>query len=81
MVDVIRRGIGGIRLTEAPILSLPRRHGAYTLDTDASAGKVGVVLLQEKPDQSTRPVGYWSHSPNAAERSYRTTERECLAVV
>ena len=35
------------RLTEAPILALPRRHGAYTLDTDASAGQVGAVLMQE----------------------------------
>jgi len=69
------------RLTAAPILVLPRRHGAYTLDTDASAGQVGAVLLQEQPDQSTRHVGYWSRSLNAAERNYSTTERECLAVV
>jgi len=33
-------------LTEAPILALPRRQGTYTLDTDASAGQVGAVLLQ-----------------------------------
>jgi len=86
MGDVIRRGVGGIRelkrrLTEAPILALPRWNGAYTLHTDASAGQVGAVLLQEQPDQSTRPVGYWSRSLNAAERNYSTTERESLAVV
>ena len=69
------------RLTEAPILARPRRHGAYTLDTDASAGQVGAVLLQEQPDQFTRPVGYWSRSLDADERNYSTTERECLAVV
>jgi len=69
------------RLTETPILALPRRDGAYMLDTDASAGHVGAVLLQQQPDQSTRPVGYWSRSLNAAERNYSTTERECLAVV
>jgi len=69
------------RLTEAPILALPRRYGAYTLDTDESAGQVGAVLLQEQPDQSTRPVGYWSRSLNVDERNYRTTERECLPVV
>jgi len=68
------------RLTEVPILALPRPQGAYTLDTDASAGQVGAVLLQEQPSQSTRPVGFWSHSLNAAERNYSTTERECLAV-
>jgi len=69
------------RLTEAPFLALPRRRGTYTLDTDASAGQVGAVLLQEQPDQSTWPLGYWSRSLNAAERNYRTTERVCLAVV
>jgi len=68
-------------LTEAPILALPHRDGAYTLDTDASAGQVGAVLLREQPDQSTRPMGYWSRSLNAAERNYSTTEREGLAVV
>ena len=50
------------------------------MDTDASAGQFGAVLLQEKPDQSTRPVGYGSRSLNAAEWNYSTTERECLAV-
>jgi len=69
------------RLTEAPIFALPRRQGTYTLDTDASAGQVGVVLVLKQPDQSTRPVGNWSCSLNAAERNYCTTERECLAVV
>jgi len=69
------------RLTEAPMLAPPRRHGAYTLDTDESAGLAGVVLLQEQPEQSTQPSGHWSHSHNAAERTNSTTERGCLAVV
>ena len=51
------------------------------MDTDASAGQVGVVLLQEQPDQSTRPVGYFSRPLNAAERNNSKTEQECLAVV
>jgi len=38
------------RLTVAPLLAVPRRQGAYTLATDATAGKVGAVLLQEQPD-------------------------------
>jgi len=57
------------RLTEAPIIPLLRRQGTHTLDTDASAEQVGAVLLQEQPDQSTRPVSYWSRSPHAAERN------------
>jgi len=57
------------RLTEAPILALPPRHGSYTLQTDESAGQVGAVLLQEQPDQSTQAVGYWSSSLKDEERS------------
>ena len=51
------------------------------MDTDASAGQVGAVLLQELPNRTTRSLGHWSRSLNAAERNYSTTERECLAVV
>jgi len=69
------------RLTEAPILGLPRRHGAFTLDTDSRAGQVGAVLLQEQSDESTELVGYWSRSLNAKERNYSTTVRNRLAVV
>lgn len=69
------------RLISAPILSLPRREGEYTLDTDASAEQIGAVLLQSQPDGTPRPVGYWSRSLTPAERNYSTTERECLAVV
>jgi len=69
------------RPTKAPILALPRRQGTYTVDTDASARQVGAVLLQEQADQSTRLMGNWSRSLNAAERNYSTTERECPAVV
>jgi len=84
--DVDGRGFGGVQGAQEaahgdPIVALPRRQGTYTLDTDASAGQVGAVLLQEQPDQSTRPVGYWSRSLNAAERNYSTMERECLVVV
>ena len=69
------------RLTDAPILVLPCRQRAHTLDTHANAGQVGAVLLQEQPDQSTRPVGYWTRSLNAAERNNSTTVRKFLVVV
>jgi len=69
------------RQTEAPDLAFPRREGANTVDTDVSAGHAVAVLLQKQPDRSTRSVGYWSRSPNAADWNYSTTERECLAVV
>ena len=69
------------RLIEPPILTLPRRDGRYTVDTDACDKQVGCVLLQEQPEVPARPIGYWSRSLNQAERAYDTTHRECLAVV
>ncbi|NJR72361.1 MAG: hypothetical protein HC782_04925 [Gammaproteobacteria bacterium] len=52
-----------------------------TLDTDACAVQVGCVLLQKQPDDTVRPIGYWSLALNDAERRYDTTQRECLAIV
>ena len=69
------------RLTEAPIVALPRRQGTHTVDTDASPGQVGAVLLQERPDQCIRPVGYWSRFLNGAEQNYSMKGQECLSVV
>lgn len=64
-----------------PVLVLPRRAGAYTLHTDASAGQIGVFVLQEQSISSTRSLGYWSRTLITVERDYSTTERKCLAVV
>ena len=69
------------RLTSTPILALPRADGAYVVDTDASDFQVGLVLTQEQPDKTYKPVGYWSRPIEGAEKNYSTTEKECLAVV
>jgi len=69
------------RLTSRPILALPRSTGAYVLDTDASDYQVDCVLTQEQPDETYKPVGYWSCSITEAEKNYSTTEKVCLAVV
>jgi len=45
------------RLTEAPILALPRRQGTYTLDTDASAGRSARSYCRNNP---TSPRGPWA---------------------
>jgi len=57
------------RLTHTPILALPRAHGAYVVDTDASAYQVGCVLTQEQPDKTYKPIGYWSRPIKGAERN------------
>ena len=69
------------RLTSTPILALPRREGHFILDTDACAVQVGWTLLQQKPDKSILPVGYYSRDLIPAEQICSTTDRECLAVV
>jgi len=69
------------RLTLTPILALPRREGLLILDTDACAVQGGCTLLQQQPDKSILPVGYYSRGLIPAEQNYSTTDRECLAVV
>ena len=69
------------RLTSTPILALPRSTGAYVLETDASDYQVGCVLTQEQPDETYKPVGYWSLPITGADKNCCTTEKECLAVV
>ena len=51
------------------------------METDASECQLGVQLLQEQPDKSFRPLGFWSRQSNSAERNYSPTEREALAIV
>lgn len=50
------------------------------MDCDASAYQPGCALLQEQPDGTLRPVGYWLYSLNDTERSYHATERQCHGV-
>jgi len=70
-----------VRLTSTPILALPRSEGLFILDTDACAVQVGCTILQQQPDKSILPVGYYSRGLIPAEKNYSTTDRECLAVV
>ena len=68
-------------LLNPPILALPRIEGAFTLDTDASDHQLGCCLLQDQPDGTKHPIGYWSRGLTSAEKNYSTTEKECLAIV
>jgi transposase InsO family protein len=68
-------------LTKAPILTLPRDGGKFTLDVDASDYQIGACLLQEQANGKLAPCGYYSKTLNPAERNYSAVEKECLAVV
>lgn len=69
------------RLMKLPVFGLPSLNGRYTTDTDASDKNIGCVLLQEQPEGTTQPIGYWSRTLTPSERAYGTTHRECLDVV
>ena len=68
------------KLVTAPILSYPRDHGRFVLDTDASDTGIGAVLSQEQ-DGHERVLMYLSRSLTKEERRYCVTRKELLAVV
>ena len=67
-------------LITAPILGYPEPHGEYVLDTDASACGIGGVLSQLQQGRE-KVIAYYSKTLTPAERNYRVTRRELLAVV
>ena len=68
------------RLTESPILALPRQQGRFILDTDASDRAIGAVLSQEQ-DGLERVVAYGSRALTKEEKNYCVTRRELLAII
>jgi hypothetical protein len=66
-------------LCKAPILSFPRKHGTYILDTDASHGAIGAVLSQIQEGQE-KVISYASHALGKHELQYCVTRKELLAV-
>jgi len=51
------------RLTQPPVLALPRAGHKYVLDVDACGTQVGAALLQEQQEDGPRPVAYISRVP------------------
>ena len=70
------------KLTSAPILHLPNMDKPFILRADASAMRIGAVLLQEHHGE-VFPVAYASKKLLQREINYMYSviERECLAVV
>jgi len=64
-----------------PILALPKAKCQMIVDVDACADQLGCTLLQEQPDGTRLPVGYWSSGLSPAKNNYSTTEREFLGDV
>lgn len=68
------------RLVSAPVLSYPRDHGRFVLDTDASNTGIGAVLSQQQGSDE-HVLMYLSRSLTREERQYCVTRKELLAVV
>lgn len=64
-----------------PVLTLPKAYVKFSVESDASDGHLGCVLLQEQEDKHLKPIGYWPTFLSSAERSYHTKKRVYLAVV
>ena len=69
------------RLTQPPVLALPRAGHKYVLDVDACGTQVGAALLQKQEEGGLRTVAYIRGVLEGAERNFGVTETECLAVV
>ncbi|GFW12998.1 retrovirus-related Pol polyprotein from transposon 297 [Trichonephila clavipes] len=61
---------------EVPVLQLPNFQEQFNLFTNASGVGIYAVL-----NQNHRPIALVSRTLNKAERNYKVTERECLAVI
>jgi len=69
------------RLTQPPVLALPRAGHKYVLDVDACGTQVGAALLQDQQEDGLRPIAFISRVLEGEERNFSVTEKECLAVV
>ena len=70
-----------VAIAAAPVLMHPDTSKPFHVVTDASNFAVGASLEQESDSSSRRPVAFFSHRLNSAERNYPVHERELLAIV
>ena len=68
------------RLASPPIISFPDFTGLFTLTTDASDIACGAILMQENKHGQKKIIAVASHTFNATERNWSTTEREAYAI-
>lgn len=69
------------KLCSAPVLINPDYTKPFIVQCDASKSGVGGVLAQTNSENIERPICYFSHKLNPAQKNYSITELECLAAV
>lgn len=63
-------------LTSAPVLTLPDPTKQFVIETDASAGGIGAVLMQER-----HPVSFLSRALSPRQNALSVYEKELLAIM
>ena len=69
------------RLTQAPVLALPRADRPKALMTDASNFALGMALLQQEPDGKWHPIAFHSQRMTPMQARQSPTAKEFYAVV
>ena len=67
-------------LSSTPVLSLYDQKRPTRVSADASSFGLGVVLMQQYPNNQWRPVAYASRAMTATEQRYAQVEKEALAI-
>lgn len=65
-------------LAEAPVLAIPNFSKQFTIETDASSGGIGAVLVLQ---QQGHPIAYISRALGPRNLGLSTYEKECLAIL
>ena len=68
-------------LTSEPVLAFPRLGDDFIVDVDASDIAFGGVLMQEGPDSTLHPVGYFSDAVQNSQKNWSATTKEAFAMV
>jgi len=68
------------KITNQPVLSLPRREGKFEVEMDTLGHAIGGVLSQEQ-NGKWKPIVFLSRTMQLAERNYEIYDKELLAIV
>ena len=68
------------KITNQPVLSLPKRERKFRIETDILENTIGRVLSQEQ-EGKWKPIAFLSRTIQPVERNYEIYNKELLAIV